>query len=776
MIIIPAGAAHADPAYTAFTVDGSPRDPGFTRDDVYENSQVSVQVGSANSSIEFSGAVTDGTPTGGEDLQLTVNQGKALGLGNLAVGPSGDLSATLTSGSNGGCTSVSGSVNVTEFGTDSSTGLINVFAASYGLFCIDDNNAIITGELRWNSTQGYDAVATAPRNWDFGYQLVGGSDIAKKFSFVNQGANPVTYAGATLVSPTGSTSTWFAITGNTCSGKTIAPGTSCTVTVTPRPKAVSASTSTYDETTATLELATTTTAVPTRLVALSVIGSDRPAVVAMAGPQRVSLSWGTLPAMQESQVTGVNIYRGASPSTLTYFRHVSSSYSSTTDTSVTAGHSYYYAFKPTITGATGDLTPVIAARPWPKYQAGMYHRLSVPVRFVSQHRVVAGHPYTLYIDGHHGVPGSHVAAVALNLTALHPSASTSVTAYPYGTSKPAQPDLVLRSGVTRSNFAIVKVGTGGRIRIATAHGSTPVTVDVTGYYSAAGLSTTYGTGGASQTFSQQVTVLDTKADGLGALPYGYYANVPVIFDPTFAPHVTSLMVEITAYGSRGSGTLTAFATGGKPSGTSALAYSAGTVTTNYAIVHVGHEWLDNVNEPSISILNRGSHAVQLIVTLVGYYDDNTLIFGERYFPTAPVHLSMSNPLHTNSLRTLSPGAHANAWTVGMNLHVSASAPTATTTIKIWPKGLGVGTPVHGQLHAPEHVSTLASFVAPVGASNQMYLRNVSGTTTSYVWSFGRFDAYPQPSTYNYASTTGGGSAADALPRAARSAARMVRLQ
>jgi hypothetical protein len=78
---------------------------------------------------------------------------------------------------------------------------------------------------------------------------------------------------------------------------------------------------------------------------------------------------------------------------------------------------------------------------------------------------------------------------------------------------------------------------------------------------------------------------------------------------------------------------------------------------------------------------------------------------------------------------------------------------------------------------PARVDTLASTVAPLGVGNQAYLSNAAGTVTVTVWSFGRFDAYPQPAQRNYASAAGlPVSPSAAAPGPVRTVARARRLR
>jgi hypothetical protein len=748
--IAPTAASAAPPTSpnTAFTIDGTATGGTFDFDAVYEAGAVAVSA--TASTLEFVGTPT--ANVGG--TQTTLDFGNStfgntdpapLAVGTYTLSSSTYLQiGTTTSTSTAYCSAASGSFTIAALTTDAGTGDVNSIAAAYSVTCAEGMS--LTGVIRWNSlssdlTTAYSAAQATPRSWDFGTQLTKSNGWAKTFTFANRGTTSIAY-GAAGISPSTNAKN-YAITNNTCSNHTVASGANCTLTITPRPQAINS----YSV------ASTLTLAAPglrTRVVQLELAGSDTPGIYVQPGPSRMQLFWGAPSGPIGTGIEKWEVLRGTTTSNLTLLHWAS--VRTAVDTSMATGRTYYYAIRPMYSsGALGDRSPAVSAIAWPKYSAGMYHRLSSSVRFVNGHKVVAGHPYTLKVDGAHSVPSSHVTAVALTITAKNPSAATSVTLYPTGSRQPADADLTLNRGALRSNFALVKVGTGGRITIATSHGSTPIYVDVSGYYSATGLSSVYGSGAAGHTYVRPGTILDTKAYKLGALKHGWEVNAPVNFSSYDTPHITSLAVEITAYDSKGSGTIAAYPSNANLPGTAALAYSANTISTTYAIVKAGQ--FDGY--PSIALYNRGTQPVQLIMTIVGFYDDATFTYGERYTPTAPIHLSAKNPLKAGSLRTLSAGyVHANIWTTGLNLHMSASSPTKTTQLQLWPRLSGISAPAHGQLRAPAHQSTLVSADVPLGASNQFYLRNTAGTTTASVWTFGRFDAYKVSTARNYA---GGGT-------------------
>jgi hypothetical protein len=75
-------------------------------------------------------------------------------------------------------------------------------------------------------------------------------------------------------------------------------------------------------------------------------------------------------------------------------------------------------------------------------------------------------------------------AVALNVTVTQPTAAGFLTLYPLGVAAPLASTINYGPGQTRANNAIVQLGSGDSISIASGQssGTTHVIVDVVGYF------------------------------------------------------------------------------------------------------------------------------------------------------------------------------------------------------------------------------------------------------------------------------------------------------
>ena len=83
------------------------------------------------------------------------------------------------------------------------------------------------------------------------------------------------------------------------------------------------------------------------------------------------------------------------------------------------------------------------------------------------------------------VPGlpPDVTAVALNITATAPTATSFLTAYPGGTTRPTASNLNFTAGQTIPNLVLVPLGTNGTVTLYNKAGTVDVLADLVGYYS-----------------------------------------------------------------------------------------------------------------------------------------------------------------------------------------------------------------------------------------------------------------------------------------------------
>ncbi|MEV6523641.1 choice-of-anchor D domain-containing protein [Longispora sp. NPDC051575] len=116
-------------------------------------------------------------------------------------------------------------------------GDITAFAASYRFPGCKD----MSGELRWNSSVGYKLARSSARSFGWDGSDIGRDTAAKDVTVTVGGTQPVTFGQAAFA---GSAPGAFRIKADTCSGKVLAVGKSCTVSVAAHPTAKGAQTAT----------------------------------------------------------------------------------------------------------------------------------------------------------------------------------------------------------------------------------------------------------------------------------------------------------------------------------------------------------------------------------------------------------------------------------------------------------------------------------------------------------------------------------------------------
>ena len=90
------------------------------------------------------------------------------------------------------------------------------------------------------------------------------------------------------------------------------------------------------------------------------------------------------------------------------------------------------------------------------------------------------------VTGRGNVPSTGVGAVAVNLTAIAPTANSYLTAWPAGVARPATSNVNVRAGSTVPNLVLASVGANGQLSVFNYAGSTHVAVDVLAWFPTSG--------------------------------------------------------------------------------------------------------------------------------------------------------------------------------------------------------------------------------------------------------------------------------------------------
>jgi len=229
-------------------------------------------------------------------------------------------------------------------------------------------------------------------------------------------------------------------------------------------------------------------------------------------------------------------------------------------------------------------------------------------------RFAAGDDRAIMIRGVAGVP-ANAQSVVVNITAVEPSGSGYVTAYPSGTSLPDASNLNLIRGQDRPNLSVVKIGADGAIRLSVSETSTHLLVDVQGYYAPA-------VNGARRTVAvDPVRIFDTR-NGIGTsggrMGPGETRTVQVA-GPSgvggIPTNATAVYVNITSVEASAWGWLAVWPTGNTRPDVSNVNWPGGTNVPNMAIVALGaNGTLQLYNDPAVS----GSTSTHVLIDVMGY--------------------------------------------------------------------------------------------------------------------------------------------------------------
>jgi hypothetical protein len=223
-------------------------------------------------------------------------------------------------------------------------------------------------------------------------------------------------------------------------------------------------------------------------------------------------------------------------------------------------------------------------------------------------RVGPGGTVSVQITGRPGVPATGVTAAVLNVTAVWPSSSSFVTAYPFGQPRPLASNLNTSPNAIVPNLVVVQVGAGGKVSLYNESGSTDLIADIAGYY-------TTDVGGSSFRSLPPARVLDTRSGaGAPAARVGTGGTVSVQVTGRAgvpAAGVTAVILNVTAVWPSSSSFVTAYPSGqGRPLASN-LNTSPNVIVPNLVVVKVGADGKVN--------LYNDAGSTDLIADIAGYY-------------------------------------------------------------------------------------------------------------------------------------------------------------
>lgn len=381
--------------------------------------------------------------------------------------------------------------------------------------------------------------------------------------------------------------------------------------------------------------------------------------------------------------------------------------------------------------ATGGVPPSVVGDFVPLVPARLYDsRVGTGGRVVS---LGAGTVGEVQVLGAGGVPTTGVTSVALNVTSVQGTATTSFTVWPTGEAKPVVANVSAKATFTVPNLVIVKVGEGGRVNVANDLGASHCVVDVVGYFRQQAASrltpiTPYrvldnriGTGGFTGRLGPRSSI-DVRVTGLGGVP----------------ADATAVIANVTAVFATASGYATVWPTGTSRPLASNLNFEVGQTIPNVVIAKVGAGG-------KISLYNENGSPF-FVIDVLGYMSPTS---PGRYFPlpAARVFASQSGSsgpgpkgtMGAASTRTITVGGVGGVPASGVSavaLNITAIGGTKDTFITAWPNG--EARPLASNLNpaAGFDVSNLA--IVKLGSGGQVQVYNENGSVNLVVDVVGYF--------------------------------------
>lgn len=353
---------------------------------------------------------------------------------------------------------------------------------------------------------------------------------------------------------------------------------------------------------------------------------------------------------------------------------------------------------------------------------------TVDNRYVGTGPVGAGGSLDIQVAGRGGVPATGAAAVVLNVTATGPTATTFVTVWPTGTSRPNASTLNATAGQTVANSIIVGVGADGQVSIYNDAGDTFLVVDVAGWFATGSGFTPTTPARLLDTRAQTATIDGTYA-GIGALGAAGALDLKVAGRGGVpGAGATAVALNVTATAPSATSFVTVWPTGAARPNASNLNVAAGQTVANLVVVGVGAGG-------QVSLFNE-SGDVHLIVDVVGWFGA-----GGAYQAITPARIAdfraggatvdgqfsgdvVLAPGESRPIEIAGRAGVPAAAVAAVVLNVTITEPTGPSFITVWPGG--TGQPNASNLNVAAGQTVANAVVVKVGANGEINVFNESG--------------------------------------------------
>jgi hypothetical protein len=231
-----------------------------------------------------------------------------------------------------------------------------------------------------------------------------------------------------------------------------------------------------------------------------------------------------------------------------------------------------------------------------------------PSRVLTAAKLSAKHTKTVTVAGHAGVPRSGASAVAVTVVVSGATASGPLYVYPAGSTRPTDPVARASSGRSSTAFAMVALGSGGRLVVSdtASRGSLRVTLVVAGYVTSAVVS---GAGHYAPVGPSRLVHATIKAHRTLGVTVGGRAAIP-------QRGVAAAALTTTVLGAPATGRVVAYAAGAKRPSAAGVAFARGATVAGSALVPLS-------STGKVTLYNSSSRTVSVVVDVAGYVRSST---------------------------------------------------------------------------------------------------------------------------------------------------------
>lgn len=332
-------------------------------------------------------------------------------------------------------------------------------------------------------------------------------------------------------------------------------------------------------------------------------------------------------------------------------------------------------------------------------------------------RIGPGETVSIQVTGAGPIPASKATAVGVNISAINPTATTFLTAYPSGSVRPLAASLNPRAGQVVPNMSILGIGESGMISVYNNAGFVDITVDATGYFTSASAD--------HLTPLVPKRLLDTRT-GVGAemnpLTAGNPVNLRVTERGGVPSSAKSVILNLTSIAPTRNGWITAWPSGEPMPEVASLTYRANEVVPNLVICKLGEDGCVNL---------AASHgALDLVGDVTGCFTHG----GARLLPVQPHRILDTRTGNGAPQQRVPAGQDVLLDVAGTGgvpdtadavvLNVTAVRPSSQTYITVYPDG--ESRPEAANLNPDAGAVSGNLVVAKLGSNGKVRLFNERG--------------------------------------------------